>query len=486
MTRTHALPGWAAALLTGVLFAVSRDVGPIGPLVLIAPIPLLVFALNSDRAMHVALCAFLARAIGMIGLVAAYGSSFPAAILVIAIVVYGLEYALVVVLTRMLARRLHAALAVLSYPVLLTAFECLLQAGSPHGSFGALGYSLIDILPVAQLASIAGGAALSFWAALLPMGISLVVAHPKSWRTAMVTAGVPWVLAIVFGAWRLSTPYESTVHIGLGAIDSLTGQSIKDGPHAEAVAQSYATLVGEIARSETSRPLTVILPEKVFTHRDAWGTKSFDVLQKAADDAAVTIVAGFDEEVRAGRYANTARVFSPHSRSLRYAKRKLIPGLESEFIVGDESLVNAGRGVAICKDMDFPSLLREYGNRTPLMLVPAWDFVRDGRLHSRMAVLRGIENGFAVARAAAMGRLTVSDAFGRIIAERETDPRSATSMTATLGLVELHTVYTRIGDVFAWLTVVAAALLIGAVALHERSRGNERSARTEAASQPTL
>jgi apolipoprotein N-acyltransferase len=209
------------------------------------------------------------------------------------------------------------------------------------------------------------------------------------------------------------------------------------------------------------------------------------VLQKAADESAVTIVAGFDEEAGPGRYANSARVFSPHSNSLRYVKRKLIPGLEWQFIAGDESLVSAGNGVAICKDMDFPLLLREYGNRTPLMLVPAWDFVRDGKLHSRMAVLRGIESGFAVARAAAMGRLTVSDAFGRIIAERESDPSSATSLTASVGLVALNTIYTRIGDVFAWLMVLAAALLIAAGALHGRMSSNNQRRATEVPSQAT-
>jgi hypothetical protein len=49
--------------------------------------------------------------------------------------------------------------------------------------------------------------------------------------------------------------------------------------------------------------------------------------------------------------------------------------------------------------MDFPALSREYAaDGANLMLVPAWDFNVDGWLHSRMAVLRAVENGFALAR----------------------------------------------------------------------------------------
>ena len=66
-------------------------------------------------------------------------------------------------------------------------------------------------------------------------------------------------------------------------------------------------------------------------------------------------------------------------------------------------------GVAICKDLDFPPLGREYGNRgVGLLFVPAWDFNVDGWYHSRMAIMRGVESGFSIARVAKQGLHTVS------------------------------------------------------------------------------
>ena len=48
--------------------------------------------------------------------------------------------------------------------------------------------------------------------------------------------------------------------------------------------------------------------------------------------------------------------------------------------------------VAICKDLDYPPLGRAYARaEVGLLLVPAWDFQNDGWLHSRMAVMRGVE-----------------------------------------------------------------------------------------------
>jgi predicted amidohydrolase len=102
-----------------------------------------------------------------------------------------------------------------------------------------------------------------------------------------------------------------------------------------------------------------------------------------------------------------------------YDKHHLLPGVEPEK-PGDKRVLldqPSGRwGLQICKDMDFPELSREYAALgANLLLVPAWDFNLDRWLHARMAVLRAVENGFALARSARNGLLTLSDNRGRII-----------------------------------------------------------------------
>jgi apolipoprotein N-acyltransferase len=69
--------------------------------------------------------------------------------------------------------------------------------------------------------------------------------------------------------------------------------------------------------------------------------------------------------------------------------------------------------------MDFPRTVladAQYGIRS--MGVPAGDFGKDAWLHARMAIMRGVENGFAIVRAANDGLLTVRDAEGRVIGQK--------------------------------------------------------------------
>jgi apolipoprotein N-acyltransferase len=110
--------------------------------------------------------------------------------------------------------------------------------------------------------------------------------------------------------------------------------------------------------------------------------------------------------------------------------------------------------------MDFPKLSREYAaGGVDMLLVPAWDFNLDRWLHSRMAMLRAVENGFALARSARNGLLTLSDNRGRILEETATAPGRFVSVTGQVNVAREETFYTRTGDWFAWLCVSAFIVL---------------------------
>ena len=173
----------------------------------------------------------------------------------------------------------------------------------------------------------------------------------------------------------------------------------------------------------------------------------------------MTIVAGFnllgERELR-----NVADVFGPDGAVvLRYDKVHMVPGPEAGYHKGDAiGLIEGAKvpaGVAICKDMDFVPLGRAYARAgTVLMLVPAWDFVKDAWLHSRMAVMRSVECGYALARTAAEGLLTVSDDRGRILAERASGAAPEVLLTADVPVGHGGTLYSRTGDWFPWLCVL--------------------------------
>jgi apolipoprotein N-acyltransferase len=77
-----------------------------------------------------------------------------------------------------------------------------------------------------------------------------------------------------------------------------------------------------------------------------------------------------------------------------------------------------------------------------------------------MAVLRAVENGFALARSARNGLLTLSDNRGRILAEAATVPGRFVSITGKVNVAREKTFYTRTGDWLAWLCVAMFVILL--------------------------
>jgi apolipoprotein N-acyltransferase len=160
---------------------------------------------------------------------------------------------------------------------------------------------------------------------------------------------------------------------------------------------------------------------------------------------------------------NMSMVFQPGLTSpATYTKHHLLPGLDPS-IPGKAYRMLDGMpriGLAICKDMDFHDIGRAYSSRgAQLLLVPADDFTMDGWMHSRMAIMRGVESGFAIARAARKGRLTLSDDRGRVLAEASSEGRDA-ELVGDLPLRTTRTLYARWGDWFAWLDLALLAALL--------------------------
>jgi apolipoprotein N-acyltransferase len=157
--------------------------------------------------------------------------------------------------------------------------------------------------------------------------------------------------------------------------------------------------------------------------------------------------------------------------TLRYDKQHLVPGLEDHFTAGDAVTVDPATtfGLAVCKDLDYPALGRDYARAgARLLLVPAPDFDRDGWLHSRIAITRGVESGLSIARSADRGRLTATDGVGRAVADSVTGP-GVTVATARLSLGSGATPYDRFGDWFAWLALIVAVVAVGAPLRRRRS-----------------
>src|SRR5262249_17775657 len=216
----------------------------------------------------------------------------------------------------------------------------------------------------------------------------------------------------------------------------------------------------------------VVFPEKVAQLADVTRNRVESVLRVAALDARTSIVVGFDDRVAEPR--NEALIFTPDGAvPAVYYKRHFVGGLEDIFVPGDAPLSLGDRtNIAICKDMDYPRMIRADSTRLhpTLLLAPAWDFDRDRWWHARLAIMRGVEDGFALARAAKDGLLTLSDAEGRVVAMKRSDTRGMVTLIGNLARGPGDTPYLHIGDVFAWFCVAVSVLLLALAAFRGISR----------------
>ena len=114
-----------------------------------------------------------------------------------------------------------------------------------------------------------------------------------------------------------------------------------------------------------------------------------------------------------------------------------------------------------CTNLDFPDYIKKYGkSEISFLCIPAWDFVKDDWLHSRMSILRGVENGFSEVRTARLGRLTISDCFGRVTYEANSASGQAVALSGKVSLQKRDTIYTRFGDWFGIANLIAAISFI--------------------------
>jgi apolipoprotein N-acyltransferase len=73
-----------------------------------------------------------------------------------------------------------------------------------------------------------------------------------------------------------------------------------------------------------------------------------------------------------------------------------------------------------------------------------------------MAIVRGVEAGFSIARVAGRGSLTISDNRGRVVAEARSDEARFVTLAAPIPGGRERTLYSRWGDWVAWASVLLA------------------------------
>lgn len=451
--------------ISAALFFLGTGLAPLWPLTWLAAIPLLWIALrvSSGQGFFVAAAAY---GLGQLNEWSYARRVLPASVVASVLLASACVFALGVLLFRSCVLRRKLWQAVLIFPAFWVAVEFTVAMLSPHGTFGNISYSQMDSLPILQVASVTGIWGISFCILLFASTIAVLLTSGPASTKIPVVAGTVLFLAIVlgFGFWRLAaTPKNSpTIKVALIASDAPENINADTAGEAALLFQRYADHMTPLAQQGVQ---LFVLPEHSgpVTNGSQADTDAF--WGQLAKQTGAFIAIGIDR-IMPNVSWNQVRLYAPNGEFIgSYNKHHLLPHWEDQFAPDVNrtvlSMPSGKWGMEICKDMDFPRLSRQYSeDGIGLLIVPAWDFVDDGWLHGRMAILRGVESGFSIARSAKLGVLTATDDRGRVLAQRNTLGPAFASVIVDVPVRHDATLYSRFGNWFAWLCAILFVLAL--------------------------
>jgi len=445
------------------------------PIALLAPMPLLAAAFAAPTRTSAALCAFLPAFIGNFGEYSTEADFLSFPIFILAAATLALALCALVMIARIAARRWNNFAAALVFPILYAALSFLFARTNYNGTWASPAYRMDAFLPLLQIASVTGIWGVIFAMSLPASAIAFAwyrAENAMPWRMPTGVALAIFVGVLIFGVARLATAdHAAAVRIAMISSDHEMKYSRTTDP--AKAAELLGFYASQIPKAAAQGALVVVMPEKIVGVTPEDRDALVKILADAASSSHVWIIAGVNEI--GAPHLNAAWIFSPDGAMRgEYDKHYFVQGFEAGYTSGDRIYtVDApwGKtGVAICKDLDYPWFIRAYGqNAATLMLVPAWDWVGPNAvMHERMSVARGVENGFAMARAAKTGFVTAHDAYGATLVSGSTFDADPAMVVADVPIGPGPTLYTRYGDWFGWLSIVVSIGILIAVLLRPR------------------
>lgn len=413
----------------------------------------------------------------------------PAALSLPIAAVLGLILMLPFLADRLLKDRLGPWMLIWVFPFAQVTLELGTSTVLPYATFGAWGYTQVGFPVVLQTASLVGVWGVSFVVALSASLVAALAdpADKRKWAPPAIAASLI-IASLVFGFARLATPHP------LGKAIKVVGIASKPSDLSPVIETKYGcgpdncANARAIAKSQTERML--LRTKKVIAQHNpdivVWSEVAaalfpqdvapFEAATSAIARDTSTFIAPATLLVRPGQvpWQNDVRLIGPDGVSLStHVKAHPVPGelsTNGPDVVTKVATPIGPLAMAICYDMDFPALGRQAAG-SGLVLTPGSDWAAIDPLHPNMVALRAVENGYAVVRPSRESKSVAFDAFGRNLGEAAWIGNDEPTLVVTVSMASIPTIYSRIGDVFAYFLALAF-LILSTVAVIRSRQGN--------------
>lgn len=484
--RNRALRVLAALLGSAVLFYFGTGLTPVAALTWVAPLPVLLLAPRVSW-LTAGGVAFLAFLMGTSNSWAFQLRSHDTPLWPVGVMIdvgMTVVFVLAVLAFRLQLRRGRPLLAVLTAPAVWTGALYVVSVSNPMGLASTFANMQGDVPVVLQSAAVTGMWGVEFLVMLAPSAVAVLLAPDMlvALRVrAAVAAAVVLALALGAGALRLAmTSTGPTQKVAAVATNQRVWAPGLDTPAGRDLVARYVDRIAGLPDGVR----TVVLPEQSFSSDEARPAALYDPMRRVAEARDVDVIVGFAYQDGKAKY-NYALVFPAGGGDpvtyLKHHDTVSPPG--HDLVFSPTEGIRAG--VEICLDVNFPDLTRDYAAAgADLLAIPASDENDNGWQHSRVALLRAVENGVPVVWSDRTGTPMITDGTGRVLADAHTGgPGPFTTVVADVPVGPGATLYTRLGDWFAWLCLAIA--LGGLVRVSRRPAASGTSAAAPYAPRPT-
>jgi apolipoprotein N-acyltransferase len=366
---------------------------------------------------------------------------------------------------RFVSHRLSGIFSTLVFPLAWVTVEFFRSFNPYLGTVFVLAVTQFDSPLITQISSVTGIWAITFLMVWLAPVVCLALENRFEWSRVARPVSLFLVVLIAvlcFGGIRLGLdrPASSTVRIAGVTASSRNG-----------------TLESGISLLSTTIPKAAAAGARiVMTHEGGVLIAAEDesaligVGQELARKEGVYLSLGLQvvNEDRSLPYENKTVFISPDGELLsEYTKHRLTPPEAVTHIRGEGPVpvIETPYGniaTIICNDAVFPDFVRRQvgGSDADILLVPAWDFRYVEHVWSHFMAFRAIENGFAMFRVVREGLTIAVDHQGRPLVQSNYFLNDQQIVYADLPTEGVDTLYSLLGDWFAWLSVAGFVVLL--------------------------
>ena len=413
------------------------------------------------------------------------------------------RFTLPYVTDRLLGARRGTWPRMLLFPASFVASDWLMGLLHLTGTSGSPAYSQYGVLPLMQLVSVTGMYGLTFLVMWFASAVNAVWEHGFQWRAtrlplAVFGSALAAVFAFGFARLSLAAPTSPTVKAATITISPAVYNQANDGldwatfnraTSAQRAAwrpRFAATVDQMLARTQTALSQgakLVVWQEQsaLVLPADRQNAISRAAALARSHGAYLQIWLGVLNQTQSLHYfANQAILISP-AGTVVWTYNKTYP-----VVPGESAVTVRGSGVlpvadtpygrlttAICNDLEYPGFLRQAGQKgADILLAPnheAYSFQTSYRAGEQ--VYRAIENGTSLIRPTGDGISLMTDYLGRVIASQNYSASNNGIMLASVPTHGVSTIYSHIGDAFAYLCTIG--LVLG-IHLARRAKRSEK------------